>query len=134
MLESTAQTNTGVPTPNKGVIYSRRLLEDAIEEYLTRDERYGMLECLPEIESFELDYERISHQVKDVFLDEQGCLCVEVILLDTPNGRLIEFTPDLVQPSVSAIGFYGWEDGSNVVEEAALLQVNRTWRKNLSRQ
>ena len=78
-----------VPTPIKGVIYSRDLLEGAIREYLDCHPLYGMLEFLNEAESFELDRERISHEVNNVLLDDAGQLCLELTPLDTPTGRLI---------------------------------------------
>lgn len=113
-----------VPTPIKGVIYSRDLLEGAIREYLDCHPLYGMLEFSDEAESFELDGERISHEVNNAFLDDAGQLYVEIVPLDTPTGRLINLFPKMLQPSVVAIGFCGWEEGSKAVEEAALIHVN----------
>lgn len=79
----------------------------------------GMLEDTEDTDAFELDYSRISHNVIDVYIDQEGFLCVEVAFLDTEHGRIAALMPDLVEPSVISIGFCGWEDNSNVVVEGA---------------
>ena len=120
----------GVPTPNKGVIYSQEKLEGAIREYLDGDNHMGMLES-PELsyeDSFELQPELISHNVKNVFLDEDGVMCVEIAFLDTPQGNVARVTPDLLKINALMMGFCGWEEGSNVVEEAAIFHFNFEWK------
>jgi hypothetical protein len=88
-----------------------------------------MLEVDAEGAGIELDARRISHHVEDVFFDEDDHMCVEVSFIDTALGRLVRLMPDMVEPSVVAIGFCGWSGESNVVVEAALIHFNLAWKK-----
>ena len=116
-----------VPTPNAGKVFSQEKLEGAIREYLDSDNHMGMLEQ-PGDDGFELIPEQVSHIVKNVFLDEDGVMNVEVSFLDTEEGNIAKFTPDLLEATVAMIGFCGWEGDSNIVEEAALINVNLQWK------
>ncbi len=126
----TYRTNirAGFPTPQRGIIYPRELLERAIREFLTTDLRIGMLELESGDSTFELDARYISHHVDDVYIDEDAYMCVEVSFTDTDLGRLIALVPDLVEPTVVAIGFCGWAGDSDLVQEAALIHFNLVWK------
>ena len=118
------------PTPNRRIIYLRPLLERAIREFLTTDLRIGMFEFDAKGPSYELDARHISHHVDHVYIDHDGYMWIEVTFTDTNLGRLAALVPDLIEPSVVAIGFCGWDDTSNVVEEAALIHFNLAWKLN----
>ena len=117
------------PTPRKGVIYSRKILGEAICAYLSGDMRIGMLEDVGEENSMELDLNRISHNVKNVFIDDDGFMNVELAFLDTEQGRIAQLMPDMLEISSVMIGFCGWEGDSNVVEEAAVIHLNLAWKR-----
>ncbi len=80
--------------------------------------------------AFELDARHVSHHVEDVYLDDDGFMWIEVTFTDTDLGRLVALMPDLVEPTVVAIGFCGWEPQDNVVREASLIHFNLVWKKD----
>lgn len=122
------KVQVNVPTPKAGRIFSREKLEAAISEYMASENHMGMLEEIGQEETFDLDYERISHNVKNVFIDEEDFLCVEVAFLETEQGKIASMTADMLEVSAAMIGFCGWEGDSNIVEEAALINFNLAWK------
>lgn len=73
------------PTVN-GRIYPRESLEKAIEDFNAKDEEVVHIGTLGTCTELSLD--KASHEIKDLWLTEDGYMEAEVKLLDTIYGRL----------------------------------------------
>ena len=74
------------PTPNRGVVISRDILQAAINEYMQGPALLGMLEDESHASLHELVLDRVSHIVKDVNIDADGYLCAALKFIETTYG------------------------------------------------
>lgn len=87
----------GHPTPKKQYVFSREIIEKAIEFYLSKDLRIGMLEPCGDNFSYRLDFVRASHTIDNVYIDDEDFLCVDISFMDTPYGSMAEDHQDSIQ-------------------------------------
>ena len=101
MMERTYRTDIqcDVPTPN-GRIYPRVVLEQAIEDYLLKDEMMRVGTFREDMNDYGtmIDVSMISHIVDEVYLDDDGFMCVDVrILASMQRGLLAMQMPDSIE-------------------------------------
>ena len=116
-------------TPRKRVVFSREILEGAIAEYLAGNMHMGMLEDPGQESTMDLDYDRISHNVTDLWIDADGFMVVELVFLDTDQGKIARMTADLLEVASNMTGFCDWTGESNIVKkDAGIVSLNLRWK------
>jgi hypothetical protein len=75
------------PTPNKGLIFPKIMLEGAIETYLVRENFIGMLEDESDVDKYDVNPSKVSHWVDNLYIDSEGYLCASIRFLDTPQVK-----------------------------------------------
>jgi len=86
-----------VPSSITGRVYSRTELEGAIVKFNGREVRFGMLESINHHHKLVIDMERVSHEVTNVHIDDDGFLCASIKFLDSTYGNIAEGHSDSME-------------------------------------
>jgi len=98
------------PTPNKGLIFPKIMLEGAIETYLVRENFIGMLEDESDVDKYDVNPSKVSHWVDNLYIDSEGYLCASIRFLDTPAGKMAENMADELLLTLVFFVTPDWDD------------------------
>jgi hypothetical protein len=74
-----------------GRFYPRAIVQEAIDEYMSRDQiKVGTLEPDLGLDGFNVDMDRVSHKVVDVWIDDSGQMSATIEVLETPMGTILQ--------------------------------------------
>lgn len=105
-----------VPTPNHKIVISKIMMEAAMELYLARANYMGMLEDESDQDNFDLDINKVSHMVNNVYIDSEGYVCANLYFLDTPAGREAEARADFLKLTPILFIVPDWDDSSIITD------------------
>jgi hypothetical protein len=127
LIESGVIVEAGVPNRN-GRVYPRAVLEQMIREVERKSVPARVFGSIGMPSGVEVDLSKVSHTVSDLHITEDGKVLGKVMILDTPQGRImekvLEAEPDR-QFRLAGIGkLEDNDDGTTTVTDFRLLSIN----------
>jgi hypothetical protein len=127
LIESGVIVEADVPNRN-GRVYPRAVLEQMIREIERKSNPARVFGSVGMPAGVEVDLSKVSHTVSDLHITDDGKVLGKVMILDTPQGRImekvLEAEPDR-QFRLAGIGkLEDNEDGTTTVTDFRLLSIN----------
>jgi hypothetical protein len=127
LIESGVIVEADVPNRN-GRVYPRAVLEQMIREIERKSNPARVFGSVGMPAGVEVDLSRVSHTVSDLHITEDGKVLGKVMILDTPQGRIMQKVLE-AEPSrqfrMAGIGkLEDNEDGTTTVTDFRLLSIN----------
>jgi hypothetical protein len=127
LIESGVIVEADVPNKN-GRVYPRAVLEQMIREIERKSFPPRVFGSVGMPAGVEVDLSRVSHTVSDLHITEDGKVLGKVMILDTPQGhimeKVLEAEPDR-QFRLAGIGkLEDNDDGTTTVTDFRLLSIN----------
>lgn len=127
LIESVVIAEADVPNKN-GRVYPRAILEQMIREVERKSSPPRVFGSVGMPDGVEVDLSRVSHTVSDLHITDDGKLLGKVMILDTPQGAIMEKVLE-AEPTrqfrMAGIGkLEDGEDGTTIVTDFRLLSIN----------
>jgi len=105
------------PTRN-GRIYSKQVLERAIEDFNQRAPKFGG----PVTGALIQRIESVSHETLSLSVEDDGTICAEIRILDTPQGKVLK---ELMNNKIAGFDMKGMGQVNNsVVSELTIESID----------
>ena len=111
------------PTSSRGIIFPKEELQTAIIKFKERDRSTSFGTLRGSYYSAELSFNEVSHEVNDIWIEDNRVLA-SVTILNTPKGKLVS---ELLDAKIS-IGFqpagYGFVNKDKTITDFTLERVD----------
>lgn len=116
--------NVGV-SANTGNIYPKDVLEKAIIEFNEKYSIDNQCLCCFDNNDMELNLEKVSHSVYDLYINDDGNVMATINILKTPNGKMLQSVID------SGVLFNTYSCGIGKISENRTISDYKFLRVNL---